>query len=50
MEINDNLTFRLHTPLAFVLANGDSSKATNSSMAHLQEKIYGDNSESKNKP
>ena len=50
MEINDNLTFRLHTPLSFVLANGDSSKATISSMAHLQEKIYGDSANAENKP
>ena len=38
MEINDTLTIQPPTPLAFVLANGDGSKATNNSRAHLQRK------------
>ena len=50
METNDILTIRLHTPLAFVLANGDSSKATKTSRAHLQKRIYGDNFKAKNDP
>ena len=37
MEINDTLTIQPHTPLAFVLANGDRSQATNTSRAHLLE-------------
>ena len=37
MEINDTLTIQHPTPLAFVLANGDSSQATNISRAHLQK-------------
>ena len=37
MEINDVLTIQPPSPLAFVLANGDSSKATNTSLAHLQQ-------------
>ena len=35
MEINDTLTILLQTSLAFVLANGDGFKATNTSRAHL---------------
>ena len=50
MEINDALTIQPPTPLAFVLANGDRSMATKSSLAHLQRRIYGDNSSAKNKP
>ena len=38
METNDTLTIQPHSPLAFVLANGDSSQATNNSLAHLQTK------------
>jgi len=37
MEISDKMTIRPHDPYAFVLANGDSSMATNSSRAHLPE-------------
>ena len=37
MEIKDTLTILLQTTLAFVLANGDGSKATNISLAHLPE-------------
>jgi hypothetical protein len=37
METNDTLTIQPPAPLAFVLANGDSSKATNTSRAHLQQ-------------
>ena len=48
MEINVTLTIRLHTPLAFVLANGDRSRATKTSLAHLQRRIYGDISKAKN--
>jgi hypothetical protein len=50
MEINDNLTIQLHCPLAFVLANGKSSRATKTSQAHLQRRIYGDNSKAKDIP
>jgi hypothetical protein len=50
MEINDNLTIQPPAPLAFVLANGDTVKATNSTKAHLLERIYGDNSMAKNEP
>ena len=50
METNDFLTIHPHSPLAFVLANGDGSQATNNSWAHLQTKIYGDNSKTENKP
>ena len=50
MEINDSLTIQPPSPLAFVLANGDASKATNISKAHLQERIYGDNFKAKNDP
>jgi hypothetical protein len=35
MEINDTLTIQPSSPLAFVLANGDSSRATKTSLAHL---------------
>ena len=35
MVSNDTLTIRPPTPLAFVLANGDRSQATNTSRAHL---------------
>ena len=45
-----SLTKQLSRPLAFVLANGDSSQATKTSLAHLQKRIYGDNSMAKNKP
>ena len=44
METNDTLTIQPPTPLAFVLANGDSSQSTKTSQAHLQRRIYGDNS------
>ena len=37
MEIKDTLTILLQTTLAFVLANGDGFKATNTSRAHLLE-------------
>jgi len=37
MEIKDTLTILLQTTLAFVLANGDRSQATNASGAHLPE-------------
>ena len=50
MEINDNLTIQPPTPLAFVLANGDGSKATNNSRAHLRRRIYVDNFKAKNDP
>ena len=50
MEINDIRAIQLPNPPAFVLANGDRSLATNTSKIHLQEKIYGDNSEADNKP
>jgi hypothetical protein len=50
MEIYDTLTIQPHTPLAFVLANGDTSKATNSPLAHLQKRIYVDNSKADDKP
>ena len=44
METNDTLTIQPPSPLAFVLANGDSSQSTKTSQAHLQRRIYGDNS------
>ena len=50
METNDNPTIQLHSPLAFVLANGDGSMATNNSRAHLQKRIYGDSTKTENKP
>jgi hypothetical protein len=40
MVTNDIQTIRLSFPLAFVLANGDSSQATNNSRAHLQENLW----------
>jgi hypothetical protein len=48
MEINDSLTIHPPSPPAFVLANGDNSKAKNSSLAHLLKRIYVDNSMSTN--
>ena len=38
METNDTLTIQPPSPLAFVLANGDGSQATNNSRAHLRRK------------
>ena len=35
METNDTLTIQPPAPLAFVLANGNRSQATNTSRAHL---------------
>jgi hypothetical protein len=40
METNDNMTIHHPAPLAFVLANGDRSQATNTSRAHLQENLW----------
>jgi hypothetical protein len=37
MVINDIVTIQLPAPSAFVLANGNSSKSTKDSEAHLQE-------------
>jgi len=37
MKITDNKKIQPPAPFAFVSANGDTSKATNSSRAHLQE-------------
>ena len=48
MEINDILTIQPPSSLAFVLANGDGSKATNNSRAHLLKRIYGDNLKAQN--
>jgi hypothetical protein len=50
MEINDTLTIQPPSTLAFVLANGDGSEATNNSRAHLRRRIYGDNFKADNKP
>jgi hypothetical protein len=50
METNDTLTIRLQSPHAFVLANGDTAKATTSSEAHLPGRIYVDSSKAENKP
>ena len=45
----DRISIKENTsrPLAFVLANGDSSQATKASQSHLQRRIYGDNSATK---
>ena len=45
MEINDTLTIQPPSPLAFVLANGDRSQATKTSLAHLQKESKGTISE-----
>jgi hypothetical protein len=50
MVINDILTIQHPSALAFVLANGDSSMATKTSLPHLPKKIYGDNSIADDKP